>query len=64
MKQAKAFGGISRMELPTAIDRVGVMYDYYSSDKQSQRANEGLMKALVETAVTTSNAYEIRAILW
>ena len=35
------------------------MYDYYSSDKQFQRANEGLVKALVETAVTTSNAYDI-----
>ena len=46
------------MDLPTAVDRVVVMYGYYSSDKQFQRANEGLVKALVETAVTTSNAYE------
>ena len=37
------------------------MYDYYSSDKQLQRANEGLVKTLVETAVTTNNAYEIGA---
>ena len=32
------------MELQTAVDEVGVMYDYYSSDKQFQRANEGLVK--------------------
>ena len=59
MKQAKAFGEMSRMELQTAIDKVGVMYDYYSCDKQFLKANEGIVKGLVETSVTTANAYEI-----
>ena len=59
MKRAKAFGEMNRMELQTAVDKVGVMYDYYSCDKQFLKANEGIVKGLVETSVTTANAYEI-----
>ena len=59
MKQAKALGEMSRIELQTAVDKVGVMYDYYSCDKQFLKANEGIVKGLVETSVTTANAYEI-----
>ena len=61
MKQAKAFGEMNRMELQTAVDKVGVMYDYYSCDKQFLKANEGLVNGLVETSVTTANAYDVGA---
>ena len=61
MKQAKAFGEMNRMELQTAVDKIGVMYDYYSCDKQFLKANEGLVKALVETAVNSANAYDVGA---
>ena len=61
MKKAKAFGGMRRMELQQAVDKVSNMHDYYSGDKQFQKANEGLVKALVETAVNSANAYDIGA---
>ena len=49
------------MELHTAVDKVSNMHDYYSGDKQFQKANEGLVKALVETAVNSANAYDVGA---
>ena len=43
------------------MDKVSNMHDYYSGDKQFQKAIEGLVKALVETAVNSANAYDIGA---